>query len=158
MQDVQTLRKHDVCGMEWTDLRKALTVCEIKKKTYKLPEIIKENTFLLTMQGYIHTNFHLEKDESTVPALLSEEARVPHKGNSCLAAEELWKPTIIHNTVTFHVAVILSKFSVLITLYFLKFRICWRKKSRAAELSAPSFKYVCECVCVCVLLGRLQNQ
>jgi hypothetical protein len=48
------------------------------------------------MLGYIHTNFHLEKDESTVPALLSEEARIPHKGNSCLAAEELWKPTIIY--------------------------------------------------------------
>jgi hypothetical protein len=64
-------------------------------KYYELPEIIKNNTFSLTMQGYIHTNFHLEKDESTVPALLSEEARVPHKGNSCLTAEKLWKPTTI---------------------------------------------------------------
>jgi len=54
-----------------------------------------------------------------VPALLSEEARVPHKGNLCLAAEELWKPTIIYNTVTFQVPVILSKFSVLITSYIL---------------------------------------
>jgi hypothetical protein len=64
-------------------------------KYYELPEIIKNYTFSLTMQGYIHTNFHLEKDESTVPALLSEEASVPHKGNSCLTAEELWKPTTI---------------------------------------------------------------
>ena len=64
-------------------------------KQYKLPEIIEDNTFSLTMKGYIHTNFYLEKDEYAVPTLLSEEARVPHKGNSRLAAEELWKPTIV---------------------------------------------------------------
>jgi len=87
-------------------------------KHYKLPEIIEENTFSLTVHGYIHTNFQLEKDESTVPALLSEEAKVPPKGNSRLAVEELWKPTVVHNTVTFHVTVILSKFSVLVSLYF----------------------------------------
>ena len=116
-------------------------------------------TNMKIVQGYIHTNVHLEKDESTVPALLSEEARLPHKGNSCLAAEELWKPTIIYNTGTFQVTVILSKFSLLISLYFLKFRICWRKKSRAAELSAPSFKYVCVCVRACYWDGsRINNR
>jgi len=127
-------------------------------KYYKLPKIIKDNTFSLTMQGYIHTNLHLERDESKVPALLSKKARVPHKGNLRLAAEELWKPTIIHSTVTYHVTVILSKFSALTSSYFLKFRICWRKKIRAAELSAPRLKCVCVRVCACVLLGRLQNQ
>jgi len=73
------------------------SVCNLKH--YKLPEIIKENTFSLTVQGYIHTNLHLEEDESTVPALLSEEARVPHKENSRLAAEELRKLTIVYITL-----------------------------------------------------------
>jgi hypothetical protein len=107
----------------------------------------KGNTFSLTMLSYVCTYFHFEKDEATVPVQLSEKATEPHKGNSCLAAEELWKPTIVHNTVTFHGAVILSKFSALISSYFLKFRICWRKKNQAAELSAPSFKCVCVRAC-----------
>jgi regulator of PEP synthase PpsR (kinase-PPPase family) len=56
------------------------------------------------MLSYIRTNFHLEKDEDTVSVQLSEEATEPHKGNSCLAAEELWKRTIVHNTVHSHLS------------------------------------------------------
>jgi len=48
-----------------------------------------------------------------------------------------------------------------IFIFFLNFRVYWRKKSRAAELSAPSFKYVCVCVCVCACfwdVSRINNR
>ena len=118
-------------------------------KYYKQTEIIKDNSFSLTMQGYIHTNFHLKKDESTVPALLSEEARVPHKVNSCLAAEELWKPTVIYNTVTFHVIVILSKFSALISSYIFKVSNLLEKEEPGCRVVCTKFQ-ICVCVCACV--------